>query len=252
MSNLTDALEIQTKSIGTAHPATLRTRREIGNLYAVYESEIDSAFEEYQDVIDAQKLFHGERHPNVAETLHSVGCAQARKGNLLDALRTLKNCYNMRLPFLGMDHPQQAATLHEIAKIQLKRGRLKKALDIIDTSLNIRVESLSENHLDVALTMTTKASCLVATGSFGDANKLFTEALSIAKTAVGELHPSVAWIQVQIGVMNLRKCDFESALSAVNNAIAIYRQSSLDEDHPGIKEATDELERIERAEMLCV
>jgi hypothetical protein len=32
----------------------------------------------------------------------------------------------------------------------------------------------------------------------------------------------------------------------------IYRESELDEDHPGIKEANDELERVERAEMLCV
>eukprot|EP00537_Pseudo-nitzschia_pungens_P008107 CAMPEP_0172358756 /NCGR_PEP_ID=MMETSP1060-20121228/3045_1 /TAXON_ID=37318 /ORGANISM="Pseudo-nitzschia pungens, Strain cf. cingulata" /LENGTH=1709 /DNA_ID=CAMNT_0013080105 /DNA_START=280 /DNA_END=5409 /DNA_ORIENTATION=+ len=252
MSNLTDALDIQKKLLGTEHPATFRTRREIGNLYVFYDSELESVFEEFQDIIEAQKRMHGERHPCIAETLHSIGCAQARKGDLSVALRTLEDCYNMRLPFLGMDHPQQAATLHEISKIQLKRGRLKKALHIIDAALNIRVESLSEHHIDVALTMATKASCLVAKGNFADANKLFMEALPIAKTAVGESHPSVASIQVQIGVMNLRKCDFESAASAVKNAISIYRQSHLDEDHAGIKEATDELERIERAEMLCV
>mmetsp|Transcript_57536 Transcript_57536/g.64247 ORF Transcript_57536/g.64247 Transcript_57536/m.64247 type:complete len:1638 (+) Transcript_57536:307-5220(+) len=252
MTNLRDALDIQTKLLGTEHPATFRTRREIGNLYAVYESELEAAFDEYNDIIEAQKRIHGEKHPYVAETLHSIGCAQARKGDLSDALRSLEDCYNMRLQFIGMDHPQQATTLHEIAKIQLKRGRLKKAIHIIDAALNIRVESLSEQHIDVALAMTTKASCLVARGDFADANKLFIETLSIAKSAVGGMHPSVAWIQVQIGVMHLRKCDFEEASDTVNEAIAIYRQSNLDEDHPGIKEASEELERIERAEMLCV
>ncbi|VEU35770.1 unnamed protein product [Pseudo-nitzschia multistriata] len=252
MSNLRDALDIQSKLLGMEHPATFRTRREIGNLHAVYDSEIKSAFEEYNNIIVAQKRIHGEKHPYVAETLHSIGCAQARQGNLSDALRTLEDCYNMRLPFLGMDHPQQASTLHEIAKIQLKRGRLKKAIHIIDASLNIRVESLSDHHIDVALTMTTKASCLVAKGNFVDANKLFQEALPVAKTAVGCMHPSIAWIQVQIGVMNLRKCDFDRAMIAVKSAIEIYSNSNLDQDHPGIKEATDELERIERAEMLCV
>ena len=88
--------------------------------------------------------------------------------------------------------------------------------------------------------------------NFADANKLFTEALPIAKAAVGDMHPSVAWIQVQIGVMHLRKCDFELASNTVKEAIAIYQQSNLDGDHPGIQEATEELERIERAEMLCV
>jgi len=252
MSNLRDAFDIQTKLLGTEHPATFRTRREIGNLYAVYESELDAAFDEYNDIIEAQRRLHGEKHPYVAETLHSIGCAQARKGDLSGALRTLEDCYNMRLNFLGMDHPQQATTLHEIAKIQLKRGRLKKAIHIIDAALNIRVESLSEQHIDVALAMTTKASCLVARVNFADANKLFMEALPIAKAAVGDLHPSVAWIHVQIGVMHLRKCDFEEGSSSVKKAIAIYRQSDLDDDHPGIKEAIEELERIERAEMLCV
>jgi len=252
MSNLRDAFDIQSKLLGTEHPATFRTRREIGNLYAVYESEVDAAFDEHNDIIEAQKRVHGENHPYVAETLHSIGCAQARKGDLSNALRTLEDCYNMRLKFLGMDHPQQATTLHEIAKIQLKRGRLKKAIHIIDAALNIRVESLSEQHIDVALAMTTKASCLVARVNFADANTLFMEALPIAKAAVGDLHPSVAWIQVQIGVMHLRKCDFEKASNSVKTAIAIYRQSDLDHDHPGIKEATEELERIERAEMLCV
>jgi len=251
MSNLHDGLDIQKKILGTGHPATLRTRREIGNLFVASETEIDSAFDEYNDIVEAQKRLHGEKHPYVAETLHSIGCAQAKKGEFTDALRTLEDCYNMRLKFLGMDHPQQATTLHEIAKIQLRRGRVKKAIHIVDAALNIRVESLSEHHIDVAIAMTTKANCLVAKSSFADANKLFMEALTIAKTAVGDKHPSVAWIHVQVGIMHLRKCDFELAISAVKDGISIYRQS-VDEDHPGLQEATDELERIERAEMLCV
>lgn len=252
MSNLRDALDIQQKLLGMEHPATCRTRREIGNLYAVYESEVDVVFEEYNQIIEAQKRMHGENHPYVAETLHCIGCAQARKGNDDDALHTLENCYNMRLKYLGMDHPQQATTLHEIAKIQLKRGRLKKAIHIIDAALNIRVESLGEHHIDVALAMTTKASCLVARVNFTDANKLFEEALPVAKAAVGERHPSVAWIYVQTGVMHLRKCEFEKASRLVKQAITMYQESDLDNDHPGIKEATNQLERIERAEMLCV
>lgn len=252
MSNLQDALEIQTTLLRPDHPATLRTRREIGNLYAIYEAELDAAFEEFDDVIEAQRQIHGEKHPNVAETLHSIACAQAKKGQLQTALRTFEECYNMRLEFLGMDHPHQATTLHEIAKIQLSRNRLKKALHIVDAALNIRVESLSEQHIDVALAMSTKASCLVARGSFSDAQKLFADALSTAVEAVGEGHPSVASIHVQTGVMHLRLCDFDKASAAIQTALAIYRQSGLDEDHPGIKEATEALERVERAEMLCV
>eukprot|EP00980_Cylindrotheca_fusiformis_P007369 scaffold1525_cov142-Cylindrotheca_fusiformis.AAC.169 len=252
MSDFRDALEVQKKLLGNEHPATLRTRREIGNLYAVYESELDSAFEEFNEILASQRRIHGEKHPNVAETLHSIGCAQAKKGDLVTALRTLEDCYNMRLDFLGMDHPLQATTLHEIAKIQVQRGRPKKAIHICDAALDIRVESLSEQHVDVALALATKASCLVTQNNFAEGNKLFLEALSIAKAALGPIHPSVASIHEQIGSMHLRKCQFEEASASIQKALEIYRQSNLDEDHPGIKEALRELERVERAEMLCV
>ena len=122
----------------------------------------------------------------------------------------------------------------------------------MDAALTIRVESLSEQHIDVALAMATKASCLVARGNFAEANKLFAEALPVAVAAVGEKHPSVASIHVQKGVMHLRMCEFEEASSAIQTALDIYGASELDDDHPGIKEATEELERVERAEMLCV
>jgi tetratricopeptide (TPR) repeat protein len=252
MSDFRDALEVQKKLLGNEHPATLRTRREIGNLYAVYESELDSAFDEFNDILAAQKRIHGEKHPNVAETLQSIGCAQAKKGDYATALRTLEDCYNMRLEYLGMDHPLQATTLHEIAKIQVQRGRLKKAIHICDAALNIRVESLSEQHIDVAMALTTKATCFVAQNSFAEANKFVLEALGISDAAVGPIHPSVATIHEQIGIMHLRQCHFEEASASIQKALEIYRQSNLDDDHPGIKEALKELEQVERAEMLCV
>ena len=158
----------------------------------------------------------------------------------------------MRLVFLGSDHPLQATTLLEIAKIQLKRGRIKKALHICESALSIRTDALSENHVDVATAMSAKAACLVARGSFGEADKLFEKSLKIAKAAVGPSHPCVAVIHVQIGTMQLRQCHFEEASAEIRSAIDIYRNSNLDEDHPQIKEALEGLERVERAEMLCV
>lgn len=252
MSNLTDALGIQKKLLGNDHPATLRTRREIGNLYAAWLGDLESAVKEYSAVLEIQKRIHGERHPNVAETLHCVGCIQAKGGDQAAALSTLEDCYNMRIEFLGLDHPLQATTLHEIAKIRLQRGSLKKAIHICDSVLHIRKDSLSENHVDVATATATKASCLVARGDFNEANRLFLEACSIAKEAVGENHPVVADIHVQIGTMHLRKCHFEEASTAVNKALEIYRTAGLNEDHRGFQDALKELERVERAEMLCV
>eukprot|EP00934_Nitzschia_sp_Nitz4_P000089 Nitzschia sp. Nitz4//scaffold7_size249615//203914//208674//NITZ4_001205-RA/size249615-augustus-gene-0.15-mRNA-1//1//CDS//3329558526//89//frame0 len=252
MEDLQQALQTQVKLLGKGHPASLRTRREIGNLHAMYASGVGKALAEFDDVLATQKRIHGEKHPNVAETLHCIGVAQARKGDLTEALQTLELCYNMRLEFLGTDHPLQAATLHEIAKIQLQNGRVKKALRICDSALDIRTESLSDSHIDVAVTVVTKASCLVAKGSFSEASKLYKDACSVAENAVGGAHPIIADIKVKMGIMHLRTCHFDEASESINEALKLYRAANLDEDYPGILEALDELERVERAEMLCV
>ena len=252
MSDFRDALDIQNKLLGNDHPATLRTRREMTNILSIYESELATARQDFNDILEIQKRIHGEKHPNVAETLQSIGITQAKSGDHAKALQTLEDCYNMRLEFLGMDHPLQATALHEIAKLQFKRGRIKKSIHICEAAINIRVESLGDHHIDVAMAMSTKAGCLVAQNKFVEANKLFQEALKISEEAVGSVHPSVASIYEQIGTMHLRQCHFEEASEAIQKALTIYRESNLDDDHPGIQGTLKELERVERAEMLCV
>jgi tetratricopeptide (TPR) repeat protein len=252
MDALEEALRIQTILLGKVHPATLRTRREIGNMYAIYESELDAAFVQFQDILSLQRRIHGHKHPNVAETLHSLGCAYARKGDFPNAIKTLEECYYMRIDYLGADHPLQATTLHEIAEIHRKRQRYRKAIHICNAVLEIRKESLSERHIDVARALATKATCLVVTGDYVAAMKCLEEALPMAEQAVGARHPAVADIYVHMGEIHLRKCHFDEAKEWIGKALVIYQKSNLDEDHPSLKEALALMERVDRDEMLCV
>ncbi|KAL7579466.1 hypothetical protein ACA910_007850 [Epithemia clementina (nom. ined.)] len=252
MAALKDALQIQNTLLGHEHPAALRTRREIGIMFAVYPSELATAFEHFTQVLAGQQKIHGLKHPNIAETLHAIGCAYARKRDYGMALKTLEECYYMRLEFLGVDHPLQATTLHEIAKIHVKRESFKKALRICDTVLDIRRESLSEGHIDYARALATKGSSLVGRGDFGAALRCAGEALRVCTEALEEGHPVIAETNVAIAAIHLRNCQFTEALAAVNEALSIYRQSNIDDDYPGLQEAQMLLERIERDEMLFV
>ena len=252
MDAFEEALRIQTKLLGKHHPATLRTRREIGNMYAIYESELEAAFIQFHDILENQKRIHGQKHPNVAETLHSLGCAYARKGEYRKAIKVLEECYYMRLDFLGSDHPLQASTLYEIAHIHIKRERFKKAVHICNAILEIRRESLSEQHIDLARALATRGSCLVVTGDYNEALKCFEEAFLVAKKAVGNTHPAVADIHILFAAMHLRKCNFDEAKGEITKALAIYQNSNLDGDHPSLKDAVALMERVERDEMLCV
>lgn len=246
-----EALEIQVEIFGDEHPATLRTRRAIGNLYAIYAAEVDAAFEHFKFILDVQKRIHGEKHPDVAETLHSMGCGYATQLEYAMALLAFEECYNMRVEFLGFDHPLQATTLHDIAKIHHKRGSIDIALQICDIVLDIRGDTLSERHIDIAMALATKGSCLVAHGDTDTAMTCLTKALSMAEESVGESHPSVADVYTAFGGLYLRTGQYDAAEISIKKALDIYHRSNLDNDYYGIQDAMDRLTLIEQEGMLC-
>ena len=252
MAALQQARRLQESILGVNHPACLRTIREIGNLFAVYESELSTAFEDFDFVLKEQKKIHGDRHPNIAETLHCIGCAYAKRKDYSEALRWLEECYYMRCEFLGVDHPHQATTLLEIAKIHLARGRNKRSLQICETVVSIRKDALSETHIDIGGALCQKGICLTALGEYREAEVCFREAFSIGMKSVGTSHPFLASVLLGTAAMQLRKCQFEDSRASIEKALSIYRESNVDHDFPGIVEANQLLEKVKRDEELCV
>ena len=231
------ALELQTRLLGLEHPATLRTRRELGSLQ-FRTNELGAVWK-------VQRQIHGERHPNVAETLYCMGAACA---DPVKALSYLEDCYYMRLEFLGVDHPLQATTLMEIAKIHLKRGRIHKASQLVTIILSIWRESLSDQHPDLARALSLQGSCYAALGDWTASIKSFAEAESIR--SIGPHHR--AEILVARGMLRLRMCQFEEARQSIEEALELYQRAGMREDDRQVKEARKNLEKVERDELLCV
>jgi tetratricopeptide (TPR) repeat protein len=253
MKCFTDAVDVLKRILGPNHPATLRARREIGNLYCINISECDTALELFDEILTAQRSLHGDRHPNIGETLHSIGRAYARRGDYASALQILEQTYYMRTEFLGHDVPCQADTLYEISLIHLKRKHYKRALQISDIVLAIREESLRDKHIDIALAFTVKGSCYVAQNKLEDADALLSKALNMAIEAVGDSHPSVAEIHVAMSSLHLKRCQFTLASRSIASALDIFEGASLKNDeYPPYKEAKLQLARIEHDEALFV
>jgi tetratricopeptide (TPR) repeat protein len=252
MKSLEGALVIQNRLFGKNDPATLQTRREIGNIHVACESGVNAGMEQFTDILETQRLVHGEHHPNIAETLYCIGNAHANKGDLEAALNYFEKCYYMQLEFLGEDHPLQSTALHAIARVQLQRGAVKKAMHILETVVANRKDALGEKHADVATTLSTKALCLVAKGDFADATKLFLEAKLILEEMVGTTHPVFGELHVAVGSMHLRKCHFDEAMQSIQIGLDTYNCAKLTEDHFWVKEAHSLMDRVAHDEMLCV
>lgn len=249
---LNNSLKIQNDLLGPDHPATLRTRREIGNVFTVFATKRHAALEHFESVLSIQKCVHGDRHPNIAETLHSIGRVYMIRGDFAEALSFLEECYYMRVEFFGWDHPLQASTFHDIAIIHLQCGRDEMASRICQVVIHIRRNSLSENHIDIARVLATQASCCVAQGDTDKAAVVLSEALEMARESLGEDHPFLAEIFAELGALHLQKCQFDAARTSIQKALDIYARSNLEEDYNGIQEAREKFDHVARDELLCV
>lgn len=252
MQSLGEALDIQTRILGGDDPATLLTRREIARIRVTRDKDVNATTEQLSEVFETQRRVHGDNHPNIADTLYCMGCANLKRGDLEAALQCFEKCYYMQLEFLGEDHPQQSTALHAIARVQLQRGAVKKAMHILETVLANRKDALGERHVDVATALSTKAACLVAKGDFTEARHLFLEAKSILEATLGDSHPLVGELYVAMGTMHLRKCHFEEATQSIQKGLDIFKAAKLTDHHLSMMEARSLMDRVNRDEMLCV
>ena len=266
MITLQDAHTIQQELFGIDHLYTLRTRREIGILNTLYIDDVPIALNYFQSIIAAQNRLHTvDRHPDIAETLHCTGLAYVRQKEYNKALRTLEDCYYMRLEFFGSDHPTQATTLYDIANVLLllQRYSYHKVLQICDYVLHIRLVKLNEKHIDIARVYVMKGKCYIGIGHTDDAHRCFTDAYDMASQClknddytinnVNENHVLFAEIYTEWSTLYLMKCQFDVARSYIEKVMNIYRTNlQMDDDYDGIIAAQHILHRIEHDEMLCV
>jgi tetratricopeptide (TPR) repeat protein len=267
MITLKDAHTIQQELFGIDNLQTLRTRLEISNLNTLYIDDVPIAMKYFQSIIAAQHRLHNvDRHPSIADTLHSIGLAYLRQKDYTKALRTLEDCYYMRMEFFGSDHPVLATTLFDLAKVYLlvQRHGYQNVLQICDHVLHIRLLKLHEKHIDIARVYVMKGKCYVAIGKTDDAHQCFTDAYNMAKQClnsdgdddsnnVNENHILFAEIYTEWSTLYLMKCQFDVARSYIDKARIIYQTNlHMDDDYDGIIEAQHILHRIEHDEMLCV
>ena len=263
MVTLSEAHTIQQESLGMDHTSTLRTRREIGNLNALYIGDVPIGLKYFQSIVATQKRIHNiDRHPSIAETLHSIGLAYIRQKDYSKALRTLEDCYYMRLEFFASDHPVLATTLFDIAKVYLllQRHSYHKVLQIFDYVLHIRLVKLNAMHIDIARVNMMKGVCHVGIGNVDDAYTCFKDAYDMAtqclkhdSDGINENHVVFGEIYTEWSTLYLMKCQFDVARSYAEKALTIYQANlQMDDDYDGIIAAQEILRRIEQDEMLCV
>jgi tetratricopeptide (TPR) repeat protein len=119
----------------------------------------------------------GERHPDIASSLVSVGYVHRKLGDFERALNYYQEGLNQYRELFGHQHQYIATTLSHIGELYRERGDYSQALEYMRSALSIRMKLLGERQPLTCETAANVASLLMTLNKRQEAYELVTNFL---------------------------------------------------------------------------
>lgn len=184
--------------------------------------EVVSAQAIYREALAIRRAHHGERHPDVAESLHGLGMSLRRSGDYLGAEPLVSQALILRRQLLPPGHAEIAYTLSDLAQIRNDLGEFDSAEALYREALASQEKSLGPYHPDVATSMLSLARVLKTRRDIDGARALLERSLDIRRKVYGERHPAVALNFNDLGRNHFESGDYARAEAYYLAALAAY------------------------------
>lgn len=184
--------------------------------------EVASAQAIYREALAIRRARHGERHPDVAESLHGLGMSLRRSGDYIGAEPLVSQALILRRQLLPPGHAAIAYTLSDLAQIRNDLGEFDSAEALYREALASQQKSLGPDHPDVATSMLSLARVLKTRRDFDGARALLERSLDIRRKVYGERHPAVALNFNDLGRNHFESGDYARAEAYYRAALAAY------------------------------
>ncbi len=190
----------------------------------------------------ARREVLGDDHPDVEQSLHSLGRLLRQSGEYTDAEPLLRDTLNRRIARYGRRHPLVAESSHELARLLQEIGEYKEAEMLFRKAIRVHEETEGRNRA-ITYMLTDLAILLSEMGSFTQAEALFRESLDLRREILGNDHLLVGVGLNDLGVFLGMQGKLERAEPLLREALVI-RRKVLGENHPQVAENLNNLARL--------
>mmetsp|Transcript_10894 Transcript_10894/g.12434 ORF Transcript_10894/g.12434 Transcript_10894/m.12434 type:complete len:1942 (+) Transcript_10894:390-6215(+) len=251
LASIQDALSIQINCLSNDHPEILITRFQQGQLLCTI-GNFKKSIDIFCDVLGKQrKVLLVPDHPSIGHTLHGLGTALARKGDLIEAMKCYIESYRILASTHGGAHPDVGHVLNSMGECHMLRKNYDKAQVAFEEALQLFVAALGDDHVDAAFTTIRLGVVYAFKSRCDEAEKLLEDARINLRATWRNDEPPMADLIVQLGQIHMRKFEYDAAVESFDEALRIYRLV-LKEDHPNITRAIDFIKRARHEELLSV
>ncbi|KAA6408070.1 MAG: hypothetical protein FRX48_07811 [Lasallia pustulata] len=182
------AVEMRTKLLGTEHPDTLSSMRNLALTYSLQglwkEAEKLGA-----QVLEIRKRVLGAEHPDTLISISDLASTYSDQGLWKEAEKLEVQVLEIRKRVLGAEHPDTLISMRNLALSYSRQGLWMEADKLGVQVLEISKRVLGAEHPDTLISMSNLASTYLRQGLWKEAGKLGVQVLEIRKRVLGAEHP---------------------------------------------------------------
>ncbi|MEM1181817.1 MAG: tetratricopeptide repeat protein [Acidobacteriota bacterium] len=178
--------------------------------------DIDDARSLLERAIALQRRALGDRHPDLAFSLHELGLLHFKVRQLDVSERLTREAFEIWRVVYGDKHPDVLASQKQLAYLLLEKGELQGAERLTRSVLAREMELYDRPHPGMGFTLARLAKVRWLLGDLKEAEALARAALSLRLETLGDSHPAVGVSRYKLAEILLaggRKTEAETLFS---------------------------------------
>ena len=196
-----------------------------------------------QQTLERVRAEHGDRHPDVANTLNNLAAIKQSTGDFDGARPLYESSLEILTEALGETHEDVSNALHNLAALHLVEGDFEGARSLFERS--IEIQRGSGDDLNLAGSLDHLGMMLYGRGDYSGARPLLEESVALHRTADPKPETLVRAINGLAMILQAQG-EYSAARILFEETVAVAR-AALPSDHPELAVSLNNLGAVLRA-----
>jgi serine/threonine-protein kinase len=223
-SLITEAMNLQIKTLGRLHPDASATIHELA-VVAYDRGQLVRSEALYREALEIDRQLWGEEHQTVAADCNDLAAVLRRKGEIEEATELFERAFAMRVRLLGENHPDVAHSMNHLGGLLHDRGQDERAEQLLRKGLEIRRNLYGDGHFEVVASLGKLARFLRDRGDYEESKRYYREGIQILHKLVGDNHHYVGDMSSSLAYVLYLNGEYDEADSLFRTGLAVLRRT---------------------------